>query len=102
MRIHSLFASYLFRPSTNKMANHEAARRLRSLNGDRGDRSNDDGLQHQVSETMRNTSVCPFAMRIGGLSNIQSLQQHLEQFVAHIRGALSTTAARFAHMRGVP
>jgi len=36
------------------------------------------------------------------LSRIQGLQQHLEQFVAHIRGALSTAAARFAHMREVP
>jgi hypothetical protein len=36
------------------------------------------------------------------LSHIQDLQQHLEQFVAHIRGTLSAAAARFADMRGVP
>jgi hypothetical protein len=71
-------------------------------NGDRGDRSNNDGLQHQVSETNAKHQRLSFAMRIGGLSHIQGLQQHLEQFVAHIRGALSTAAARFAHMRGVP
>jgi hypothetical protein len=36
------------------------------------------------------------------LTHIEGLQQHLEQFVAPICGALSTAASHFAHMLGVP
>ena len=45
--------------------------------------------------------VCHLLCR-SEVSHIQGLQQHLEQFGTHIRRALSTAAARFAHMRGIP
>ena len=49
----------------------------------------------------QNSSVCDLQCQSDVL-RIEGLQQHLQQFVTHICAALSTTAERFAQMRGAP